>query len=235
MVYKRVLIKLSGKSFSGKKVFGLDIDTIKQYAKEIEDIYRLGIEIAIVVGGGNYFRGSELAEIGVDRARADYMSMLGTIMNALVLQDTLTNGAIEARVQSAISMEQVVEHYIPLRAIRHMEKNRVVIFGAGLGVPFFSTDSCASQRASELKCDVLIMAKNVGGVYSSDPRKNSDAKFIEKLSYEEVITNQYKFADTSAIDMCKNNAIPIIVADLLCRSRLLAIIKGDTKNCTVIS
>lgn len=235
-MYKRVLIKLSGQSFSGDKDFGLSIDTVQQYTRELSMVHRLSVQIAVVVGGGNYFRGQELTEtFGMDRARADYMSMLGTIMNAIVLQDVLTNAQIETRVQSAISMEQVVEPYIPLKAVRHMEKGRIVIFGAGLGMPFFSTDSCAAQRASELKCDVLIMAKTVGGVYDSDPAKNIKAKLLKKISYDEVIQNQYDFADMSAINMCRENQIPVVVGDLLRENSLLKIVEGDLNDFTSIS
>jgi uridylate kinase len=171
--YKRVLLKLSGEAFAGGGGLGVDPDVVDDIAEQIGDIVEAGVEVAIVIGGGNYFRGAQLSERGMDRARADYMGMLGTVMNCLALQDFLEKRGYETRVQTAIPMSQVAEAYIPRRAARHLEKGRVIIFGAGLGVPYFSTDSCAAQRALEIGAEVVLMAKGVDGVYDSDPRTNT--------------------------------------------------------------
>ncbi len=186
--FKRVLLKLSGEVFGGDKGLGVDPDVVNDVAKQIADVVRSGVEVAIVVGGGNYFRGAELQQRGMDRARADYMGMLGTVMNCLALQDFLEKEGIDTRVQTAITMGQVAEPYIPRRSIRHLEKGRVVIFGAGAGMPFFTTDTVAAQRALEIGVDALLLAKSgVDGVYSSDPRRDKDAKKYDEISYDEVL------------------------------------------------
>jgi uridylate kinase len=213
--YNRVLLKLSGEVFGGGEV-GLDLDVINSLAAEVAEVAKSGVQIAIVVGGGNFFRGAELQQRGMDRARSDYMGMLGTVMNCLALQDFLEKEGIDSRVQTAITMGQVAEPYIPLRAIRHLEKGRVVIFGAGAGMPYFSTDTVAAQRALEIECQVLLMGKNgVDGVYDADPRTNPDAVMYDDLDYATVLAKQLKVADATAISLCMDNQMPIVVFNLL--------------------
>lgn len=227
MKYKRALLKLSGEAFAGKNnSFGIDIDIVTLFAKEIKKVIEQNIELAVVVGGGNYFRGAQLSHIGIDRSRADYMGMLGTVINALSLQALLESINIQTRVQTAITMGQVAEPYLPLRAVRHMSKGRVVIFAAGLGVPFFSTDSCAAQRALEINADVLLMGKQVDGVYSSDPKIDNNAIKFDNIKYNEVISRQLQFADMSAISLCMDNNIPIIVFDPSKTDNLSSVLKG---------
>lgn len=228
MTYSRVLLKLSGEVFGGGAGIGVDPDVVQGIAKQIADVAQSGIEIAIVVGGGNYFRGAELSERGMDRARADYMGMLGTVMNCLALQDFLEKLKVETRVQTAITMGQVAESYVPRRAIRHLEKGRVVIFGAGLGVPFFSTDTTAAQRALEIGAEVVLMAKGVDGVYDSDPRKNPAAKKYDRLTYDEVLQKGLKVADATAISLCRDNDLPIVVFNLLENGNIAKAVAGKT-------
>jgi uridylate kinase len=209
--YKRVLLKLSGEVFGGGRV-GVDPDVVHQIAHEIAEVARQGVGICIVVGGGNFFRGAEMQQRGMDRARADYMGMLGTVMNCLALQDFLEKEGIETRVQTAITMGQVAEPYIPRRAVRHMEKGRVVIFGAGAGMPFFSTDTVAAQRALETRCEVVLMAKQgVDGLYSADPKLDPTATKFETITYQEVLLKGLKAADATAFALCMENKMPIIV------------------------
>src|SRR5712664_4206689 len=203
--WHRVVLKLSGEAFAGGAGLGIDPDAVSHFAREIRDASRLGVQVAVVVGGGNMFRGAALSARGIDRARADYMGMLGTVINCLALQDVLEKLGIETRVQTAITMGQVAEPYIPRRAIRHMEKGRVVIFGAGLGQPFFSTDTCAAQRALEVGAEVLLMAKTVDGVYDADPKTHPDARKFDSLDYTEVIARGLKVADATAISLCMDN------------------------------
>jgi uridylate kinase len=213
--YKRVLLKLSGEVFGGEKGIGVDPDVVHDVAMQIADVVRTGTELAIVVGGGNYFRGAELQQRGMDRARADYMGMLGTVMNCLALQDFLEKEGIETRVQTAIAMGQVAEPYVPRRAIRHLEKGRVVIFGAGAGMPFFTTDTVAAQRALEIGSDALLLAKSgVDGVYNADPRKDKSATKYESISYDEVLSKSLAVADAAAFALCRENNLPIVVFDL---------------------
>ena len=213
--YKRVLLKLSGEVFGGEKGIGVDPDVVHDVANQIADVVRGGTQIAIVVGGGNYFRGAELQQRGMDRARADYMGMLGTVMNCLALQDFLEKEGIETRVQTAITMGQVAEPYVPRRAIRHVEKGRVVIFGAGAGMPFFTTDTVAAQRALEIGVQALLLAKSgVDGVYDADPRKDKSAKKYETVSYDEVLSKSLAVADAAAFALCRENKLPIIIFDL---------------------
>ena len=226
--YKRVLLKLSGEVFGGEKGIGVDPDVVHDVANQIAEVVRGGTQIAIVVGGGNYFRGAELQQRGMDRARADYMGMLGTVMNCLALQDFLEKQKVETRVQTAITMGQVAESYVPRRAIRHLEKGRVVIFGAGLGAPFFSTDTTAAQRALEIGAEVVLMAKGVDGVYDSDPRKNPDAKKFDKLTYDEVLQKGLKVADATAISLCRDNNLPIVVFNLLENGNIAKAVAGKT-------
>jgi len=207
---RRVLLKLSGEAF-GAGNLGVNPDVVAAIAKEIADAAKK-VEIAIVVGGGNFFRGAELSQRGMDRARADYMGMLGTVMNALALQDFLEQEGCDTRVQSAISMAQVTEPYIPLRAIRHMEKGRVVIFGAGAGLPYFSTDTVAAQRALEIHASEVLVAKNgVDGVYSADPKKDPKARKIEELTYQEALVKKLKVVDSTAFSLCMDNNMPMVV------------------------
>ena len=207
---RRVLLKLSGEAF-GAGNLGVNPDVVSAIAKEIADAAKK-VEIAIVVGGGNFFRGAELSQRGMDRSRADYMGMLGTVMNALALQDFLEQAGCDTRVQSAISMAQVTEPYIPLKAIRHMEKGRVVIFGAGAGLPYFSTDTVAAQRALEIHAAEVLVAKNgVDGVYSADPKKDPKAKKIEELTYQEALIKKLKVVDSTAFSLCMDNNMPMVV------------------------
>ena len=208
---RRVLLKLSGEAFGGGKV-GLSPDVVRGIAEQIAVAVREGIQVAIVVGGGNFFRGAELQEQGMDRSRADYMGMLGTVMNCLALQDFLEHAGVDTRVQTAITMGQVAEAYIPRRAIRHLEKGRVVIFGAGAGMPFVSTDTVSAQRALEIKCDAVLMSKNgVDGVYDSDPRTNPDARKLDRVTYEEAIQQNLKVVDAAAFSLCRENRLPMVV------------------------
>jgi uridylate kinase len=207
---RRVLLKLSGEAFGGGTL-GVNPDIVAGIAQEIAEAAKK-VEIAIVVGGGNFFRGAELSQRGMDRARADYMGMLGTVMNALALQDFLEQAGCETRVQSAISMAQVTEPYIPLRAIRHMQKGRVVIFGAGAGLPYFSTDTVAAQRALEIHAQEVLVAKNgVDAVYSADPKKDPKAKRLETITYQEALVKKLKVVDSTAFSLCMDNNIPMVV------------------------
>jgi uridylate kinase len=231
---RRVVLKLSGEVFGGGAV-GVDPDVVQGIARQIATVIRRGIQVAIVVGGGNFFRGAELQRRGMDRNRADYMGMLGTVMNALALQDFLEKEGIETRVQTAITMAQVAEPYIPLRAIRHLEKGRAVIFGAGAGMPYFSTDTVAAQRALEIGCQVLLMAKNgVDGVYDDDPRTNPGAVMYHHLDYATVLAKQLKVADATAISLCMDNRMPIVVFNLLRDGNIARAVAGE-KIGTLIS
>jgi uridylate kinase len=224
--YTRVVLKLSGEVFGGGKL-GVDPDVVATVARQIADVVRTGVEIAIVVGGGNYFRGAELSERGMDRSRADYMGMLGTVMNCLALQDALEQKGVGTRVQTAITMGQIAEPYIPRRAIRHLEKGRVVIFGAGAGMPYFSTDTTAAQRALEIGADVVLMAKGVDGVYDDDPRTNPQARKFDTVSYDEVLRRGLKVADATAFSLCMDNKMPIIVFNLLEDGNIARAVRGE--------
>src|SRR5687767_6762106 len=205
--YKRVLLKLSGEVFGGGRV-GVDPDVVSQVAREIASVVRMDVGVAIVVGGGNFFRGAEMQQRGMDRSRADYMGMLGTVMNCLALQDFLEKQGVETRVQTAITMGQVAEPYIPRRAIRHLEKGRVVIFGAGAGMPYFSTDTVAVQRALETHCHEVLMGKNgVDGVYTADPRTSPDAVRLTELTYTEALVNELEVMDATALSLCRDNDV----------------------------
>ena len=225
--WNRVLLKLSGEVFAGDGKLGVDPDVVADIARQIAEVVKTKTEVAVVIGGGNYFRGAQLSERGMDRARADYMGMLGTVMNCLALQDFLEKLNIDTRVQTAIPMSQVAEPYVPRRAARHLEKGRVVIFGAGLGAPFFSTDSCAAQRALEIGAQVVLMAKGVDGVYDSDPRTNPKAKFYETLSHDEVLSQNLKVADATAISLCRDNNLPIVVFNLLVDGNIARAVRGE--------
>jgi uridylate kinase len=225
--YGRVLLKLSGEVFGGGRV-GVDPDVVQSMACQIADVVRAGTQVAVVVGGGNFFRGAELSQRGMERARADYMGMLGTVMNCLALQDFLEKEGIETRVQTAITMGQVAEPYIPRRAIRHLEKGRVVIFGAGAGMPYFSTDTVAAQRGLEIGCQVLLMGKNgVDGVYDADPRQNPSARKFAQVGYAEVLRRDLRVADAAAFSLCMENRLPIIVFDLLEDGNIARVVRGE--------
>ncbi len=226
--YKRVLLKLSGEVFGGAKGIGVDPDVVHDIAEQIAEVVRGGTQIAIVVGGGNYFRGAELQQRGMDRARADYMGMLGTVMNCLALQDFLEKEGIETRVQTAITMGQVAEPYIPLRAIRHLEKGRVVIFGAGAGMPYFTTDTVAAQRALEIGSEALLLAKSgVDGVYTADPKKDPTATKYSSISFDDVIAKSLAVADAAAFSLCRENKLPIVVFDLKSKGNIARAVRGD--------
>jgi len=226
--YQRVLLKLSGEVFGGNKGIGVDPDVLADVAKQIADVVRSGVEIAVVVGGGNFFRGAELSERGMERSRADYMGMLGTVMNCLALQDFLEKEGVDTRVQTAITMGQVAEPYVPRRAIRHLEKGRVVIFGAGAGMPFFTTDTVAAQRALEIGAGALLLAKSgVDGVYNADPRKNPSATKFDSISYDEVLQKSLAVADAAAFSLCRENHLPIVVFDLMTNGNIGRAVRGE--------
>jgi uridylate kinase len=224
--YRRVLLKLSGEVFGGGQI-GVDPDVAHSIATQIAEVVNGGTQVAIVVGGGNFFRGAELSQRGMDRDRADYMGMLGTVMNCLALQDFLEKAGIPTRVQTAITMGQVAEPYIPRKAERHLEKGRVVIFGAGVGLPYFSTDTVAAQRALEIGCQVLLLGKNgVDGVYDADPRVVPDAVKFDSISYDEVLRRGLKVADATAFSLCRDNGMPIIVFQLT-DGNIARVVRGE--------
>lgn len=225
--WSRVLLKLSGQAFAGGEPMGVDPDVVSALARQIAEVVNGGTQVCVVIGAGNYFRGAQLSERGMERARADYMGMLGTVMNCLALQDFLEKQGVETRVQTAITMGQVAEAYIPRRAVRHMEKGRVVIFGAGLGAPFLTTDTTAAQRALEVGAEIVLMAKAVDGVYDSDPLKNPNAQRFDTLSYDEVLARSLKVADSTAISMCRDNVMPILVFDLLKEGNIARAVRGE--------
>lgn len=225
--YRRVLLKLSGEVFGGGSV-GVDPDVVQKIAQEIASVVDAGVEVAVVTGGGNFFRGAELQQRGMDRSRADYMGMLGIVMNCLALQDFLEKLGVDTRVQTAITMGQVAEPYIPRRAIRHMEKGRVVIFGAGMGMPFFSTDTVAVQRALENKCDVVLVAKNgVDGVYTADPRTDPHAVKLDAVTYEEAISQGLRIMDQTAFALCGENRLPMVVFGMQPEGNILRVVQGE--------
>ncbi len=224
---RRVMLKLSGEAFGGGSL-GVNPDVVAAIAKEIAVASAEGVEVAIVVGGGNFFRGAELSQRGMDRGRADYMGMLGTVMNALALQDFLEQAGAATRVQSAISMTQVAEPYIPRRAERHLEKGRVVIFGAGAGLPYFSTDTVAAQRALEIGADVVLVAKNgVDGVYDDDPRTNSKAALLGDISYQEALVRGLKVVDSTAFSLCMDNGMPMVVFGMEPAGNVTKALRGE--------
>lgn len=225
--YKRVLLKVSGETFGGGKV-GLDPDVVRGIAEQIAAAVASGVQVAVVMGGGNFFRGAELQRRGMDRSRADYMGMLGIVMNCLALQDFLEKAGVATRVQTAITMGQIAEPYIPLRAIRHLEKGRVVIFGAGFGLPFFSTDTVAAQRALEIQCEVVLMSKNgVDGVYSADPRTDPTAVKLDRISYDEALQQGLRVVDAAAFAICSENRLPMIVFGMEGDGNVAKAIRGE--------
>ncbi|MBP8918401.1 MAG: UMP kinase [Micropruina sp.] len=236
MTYQRIMLKLSGEMFGGARGIGVDPDVVANLASQIKAVVDAGVQVAVVIGGGNFFRGAELSERGMARDRADYMGMLGTVMNCLALQDFCEKAGVQTRVQTAITMGQVAEPYIPRRAERHLEKNRVVIFGAGSGMPYFSTDTVAAQRALEIGADVLLMGKQgTDGVYDSDPRTNPDAQRFENLTYDEYLARDLKVADATAISLARDNRLPMIFFDLGVEGNILRAVRGEKIGTTVHS
>jgi uridylate kinase len=225
--YNRILLKLSGGILAGEQGFGIDPKTLNRISDEIVEVYNMGVQIAIVVGGGNILRGTQSSHLGIDRVTADYMGMLATILNALALQSLIERRGVQTRVMSAITVSQVAEPYIRRRAIRHLEKGRIVIFAGGTGNPYFSTDSAAALRASEIGADVILKGTRVDGVYTEDPEKNPKAEKINRLTYYDFLVNDYKVLDTSAIDIARQTSIPIIVFNITREGELLKVLKEE--------
>ncbi|MEO5999637.1 MAG: UMP kinase [Chitinophagaceae bacterium] len=226
-IYKRILLKLSGESLMGDKSFGLDSTVISRYAQEVRSVIDLGVEVAIVIGGGNIYRGMNEAETGIERAHGDYMGMLATVINGMAVQAGLEKAGIFTRLQSAIKMEQIAEPYIRRRAMRHLEKGRVVIFGAGTGNPYFTTDTAGSLRAIEIKAQVILKGTRVDGIYTADPEKDPTATKFEQISFAECIANNLKVMDMTAFTLCMENKLPIIVFDMNKPGNLLKVVMGE--------
>ena len=225
--YKRVLLKLSGEALGGEQGYGIDPNTITTIAREVKQVVELGVELSLVIGGGNIFRGLAASSKGMDRASADYMGMLATMINSLAMQDALEKVGVDTRVQSAIAMAEVAEPYIRRRAVRHLEKGRVVIFGAGTGNPYFTTDTAASLRAMEIGADVILKGTKVDGVYSADPNKDRSATKYETLSYLEVLRKGLQVMDATAISLCMDNSLPIIVFDVTTDGNVVRVVNGE--------
>jgi uridylate kinase len=225
--YPRVLLKISGEALAGERGLGFDFDTIARIADEIQKVVSSGADLGLVIGGGNIVRGSQLSKMGMDRVSADYMGMLGTVINALAVQDILERKGMETRVMTAIRMEELAEPYIRRRALRHFEKGRVVIFAAGTGNPYFSTDTAAVLRAIQIKANVIIKATSVDGVYSADPKVDKTAKFYEEISYRDVMLEELKVMDQTAVTLCKENALPLIVLNIHKPDAIAAAVRGD--------
>ena len=233
--YKKILLKLSGEALMGDQEFGISSDVIASYAKQIKEIVDLGVEVSIVIGGGNIFRGISGAAQGVDRVTGDHMGMLATVINSLALQNSIEKLGVQTRVQTAIEMPKVAEPFIKRRAQRHLEKGRVVIFGAGTGNPYFTTDTAAALRAIEMETDVVIKATKVDGIYDKDPVKFADAKKYEKVTYNEVLAKDLKVMDATAISLCRENKLPIIVFNSLIEGNLKRVIMGENIGTTVVA
>jgi uridylate kinase len=227
MKYKRILLKLSGEALMGDKQYGIDNERVRQYAKEIKTVHEQGLEIAIVIGGGNIFRGLSAEKSGMDRAQADYMGMLATVINSMALQDALEKVGIKTRLLTAIKMEQICEPFIRRRAVRHLEKGRIVIFGAGTGNPYFTTDSAAALRAIEIKADVVLKGTRVDGIYSADPEKDPNAVRYTNLSFKEVYSKSLNVMDMTAFTLCEENELPIIVFDMNKPGNLMKVTDGE--------
>ncbi len=232
--FRRILLKVSGEALIGAQNFGIDIETVERIAADIKEASDVGAQVCLVIGGGNIFRGLAGAAKGIDRATADYMGMLATVMNALAMQAALERAGLPTRVQSAIPMMTVCEPYVRRRAIRHMEKGRVVIFAAGTGNPFFTTDTAAALRAAEMSCDAMLKGTQVDGVYSADPKKVADAVRYDSLSYHEVLSRDLQVMDASAVSLSRENRIPIVVFSIHDRGALAAVLRGEGR-CTIIS
>lgn len=233
MKYKRILLKLSGEALLGKNSYGIDNERLLDYAKEIKELHSIGIEIAIVIGGGNIYRGLSGAQNGIDRVQADYMGMLATVINGLALQSALEECEVQTRLQTAIKIEAVSEPYIKRKAVRHLEKKRVVIFGGGTGNPFFTTDSAAVLRAIEINADVILKGTRVDGIYDSDPEKNESAIKFDSISFQNVLDKNLKIMDSTAFTLSKENNLPIIVFNMNTSGNLLKLVKGDKIGTTV--
>jgi uridylate kinase len=234
--FSRILLKLSGEALQGDKQFGITPDTVQRITREVAEVHKMGIQIGLVVGGGNFFRGKELvSRLEVEAATADHMGMLATVMNALALQAALEMAGVDTRVQTAIPMDQVAEPYIRRKAIRHMEKGRVVIFGAGTGNPFFTTDTAAALRGIEIGADIVMKGTKVDGVYDDDPMTNPNAKRFDRLTYDEVLQNGYKVMDATAISLCRDNQIPVMVFNMTREGELVRAISGDVNVGTNVS
>ena len=227
MKYKRILLKLSGEALMGNKKFGIDNERLMQYAKEIKEISDLGVQIGIVIGGGNIFRGVQAERGGMDRTQGDYMGMLATMINSMALQAALESVGLFSRLQSAIEMKEIAEPFIKRRAVRHLEKGRVVIFGSGTGNPFFTTDSAASLRAIEIDADVILKGTRVNGIYSEDPEQNPDAKMFDKITFKDVFNKDLKVMDMTAFTLCKENNVPIVVFNMNEPGNLRKVVSGD--------
>ncbi len=225
--YRRVVLKISGEALMGSRGYGIDTGTVYQIAEQLRDVHALGVELAVVVGGGNIIRGVEISSQGLDRVAGDYMGMLATVINALALRDALEQSGLQCRVQTAIAMQQVAEPFIPRRAIRHLEKGRIVILSAGTGNPFFSTDTTAALRAAEIGAEILLKATKVDGIYTADPVKNPGAERLQHLSYLDVLNRGLQVMDATALTLCMDNAMPIIVFDLLTRGNIERVICGE--------
>jgi len=225
--YRRILLKLSGESLMGNKQFGIDNDVLVQYSKEIKAVVDKGVEVAIVIGGGNIFRGLQASEGGMDRVQGDYMGMLATVINSMALQSALEEMGVYTRLQSAIKMEAICEPFIRRRAVRHLEKGRVVIFGAGTGNPYFTTDTAASLRAIEIEADVILKGTRVDGIYTADPEKNPKAKKFDKITFNEVYKRDLKVMDMTAFTLCQENKLPIIVFDMNRKGNLMKVVTGQ--------
>jgi uridylate kinase len=234
MAYKRILLKLSGEALMGEKQFGIDHNRLDQYAKEIREIVRAGVEVAIVIGGGNIFRGIQAVDGGIDRAQGDYMGMLATVINGMALQSALEKYEVFTRLQTAIKMEQIAEPYIRRRAVRHLEKGRVVIFGAGTGNPYFTTDTAASLRAIEVEADVILKGTRVDGIYDSDPEKNADAIKFDTISFTEVYEKGLNVMDMTAFTLCNENKLPIVVFDMNSPGNLKKVVNGEKNVGTLV-
>lgn len=232
--YKRVLLKVSGEALMGKREYGLDTDTLNRIAADVGSVVSMGVQVCLVIGGGNIFRGVSAAARGMDRAQGDYMGMLATVMNALAMQTALERRNIPTRVQSAIPMASVCEPYIRRRAERHMEKGRVVIFAAGTGNPFFTTDTAAALRAAEMGCDALLKGTQVDGVYSADPRKVADAERYEQLTYHDVLAQDLAVMDAAAISLARENGLPVIVFNIHLAGAFAAVMRGEGKFTTIV-
>ena len=233
--YRRILLKVSGEVLMGDAPFGIDMGMLGAVAEDIAAVVSEGVELCLVIGGGNIFRGVSMAGHGMERASADYMGMLATVMNALALQSALEKAGVNTRVQSAIPMDAVCEPYIRRRALRHLEKGRVVIFAAGLGAPFFTTDTPAALRAAEMGCDALLKGTSVDGVYTADPKTDPDAKRYDKLSYHEVLSRNLRVMDASAIALMRDNDIPIVVFSIRERGNLLRVVRGEGVHTTIMA
>lgn len=225
--YKRILLKLSGESLMGDQQFGIEPEMLRHYAAQIKELVEMGVEVAVVIGGGNIFRGLQSAAMNIDRVQGDYMGMMATVINGMALQSALEKVGVYTRLATAIEMRQIAEPYIRRRVVRHLEKGRVVIFGAGTGSPYFTTDSTAALRGNEIKANVLLKATRVDGIYSADPEKNSDATRYENISFDEVIQKGLKVMDMTAFTLCKENDLPIIVFDINDQNNLKRIVEGE--------